>query len=131
MARVVEGAGADALSAVNTFVGMAVNLEKRAPVLANVTGGLSGPAIKPLALRMVWHASRAVKIPVMGIGGIMTGRDALEFMLCGASLIQVGTANFLDPQASTRILDEMTAWCAENGVKDVTDFIGALEVPRG
>lgn len=128
MAWACADAEADALSLINTLTGMAIDLNKRRPILANVTGGLSGPAVKPIALRMVWQVARAVKIPVIGIGGIMTGIDALEFMLAGATAVQVGTANFLDPGAAGRIAAEMERYLADNGIADVKEMIGALEV---
>ncbi|KIE42191.1 dihydroorotate dehydrogenase [Geobacter anodireducens] len=128
MAWACADAEADALSLINTLTGMAIDLDKRRPILANVTGGLSGPAVKPIALRMVWQVARAVKIPVIGIGGIMTGIDALEFMLAGATAVQVGTANFLDPGAAGRIAAEMERYLADNGIADVKEMIGALEV---
>ncbi len=126
MARACADAGADALSLINTLTGMAIDLDRRRPVLANVTGGLSGPAIKPVALRMVWQVAKAVQLPIIGIGGIMTGRDALEFMLAGATAVQVGTANFLDPSAAGRIAREMEQYLTEHGVDDVKELIGAL-----
>ncbi|MBJ6750011.1 dihydroorotate dehydrogenase [Geomonas anaerohicana] len=128
MAKACADAGADALSLINTLTGMAIDLDRRRPVLANVTGGLSGPAIKPVALRMVWQVAKAVKLPLIGIGGIMNGRDALEFMLAGATAVQVGTASFLDPSAAQRIAQEMEQYLAENGIDDVRSLIGALEV---
>ena len=128
MAKACADAGADALSLINTLTGMAIDLQRRRPVLANVTGGLSGPAIKPVALRMVWQVARAVKLPVIGIGGIMTGRDALEFMLAGATAVQVGTASFLDPSAAQRIAQEMEQYLVEHGIASVGSLIGALEV---
>lgn len=128
MAKSCAGAGADALSLINTLTGMAVDLRKRRPVLANITGGLSGPAIKPVALRMVWQVAKAVNIPVIGIGGIMSATDALEFMLVGASAVQVGTANFLDPSAARTIARGMERYLAENGIASVKEMIGALEI---
>jgi dihydroorotate dehydrogenase (NAD+) catalytic subunit len=127
MALACEGAGADALSVINTLTGMAIDLERRRPVLANVTGGLSGPAIKPVALRMVWQVARAVKVPVIGIGGIMSATDALEFMLAGATAVQVGTASFVNPSAAQEIAEGMEKWLAERGIADVKSLIGALE----
>lgn len=127
MAQACEAAGADALSVINTLTGMAVDLERRRPVLANVTGGLSGPAIKPIALRMVWQVARAVKIPVIGIGGIMCATDALEFMLAGATAIQVGTASFVNPAAAQQIAEGMEAWLAARGIDRAAALIGALE----
>ncbi|TGU72774.1 dihydroorotate dehydrogenase [Geomonas terrae] len=128
MAKACADAGADALSLINTLTGMAIDLERRRPVLANVTGGLSGPAIKPVALRMVWQVAKAVSLPIIGIGGIMTGRDALEFMLAGATAVQVGTASFLDPSAAQRIAREMEEYLVEHGIASVRSLIGALEV---
>lgn len=127
MAQACEGAGADALSVINTLTGMAIDLERRRPVLANVTGGLSGPAIKPVALRMVWQVAKVVKIPVIGIGGIMSATDALEFILAGATAVQVGTASFVNPAAAQEIAEEMEQWLAARGIADVTSMIGALE----
>ncbi len=131
IARVAEDAGADALSAINTVTGMAVDLATRRPRLANVTGGLSGPAIKPIALRMVWQTAQAVKIPVIGVGGIMSATDALEFMMVGATAVQVGTANFVRPDSTTRIIDGMAQWLKKNGIDDVKQLIGSLEVGNG
>lgn len=127
MARACVDAGADCLSLINTLIGMAIDLKKRRPVLANVTGGFSGPAIKPVALRMVWQVARAVKVPIIGIGGIMNATDALEFILAGASAIQVGTASFINPGAAQTIAEEMEAWMRDNGVADIKSLIGALE----
>ncbi|MBU5613610.1 dihydroorotate dehydrogenase [Geomonas azotofigens] len=128
MAKASADAGADALSLINTLTGMAIDLERHRPVLANVTGGLSGPAIKPVALRMVWQVARAVKLPLIGIGGIMNGRDALEFMLAGATAVQVGTASFLDPSAAQRIAQEMEQYLVEHNIESARSLIGALEV---
>ncbi|MDY0384521.1 dihydroorotate dehydrogenase [Trichlorobacter sp.] len=127
MAQACEGEGADALSVINTLTGMAIDLERRRPVLANVTGGLSGPAIKPIALRMVWQVSKVVKVPVIGIGGIMSASDALEFMLAGATAVQVGTASFVNPGAAQEIAEGMEQWLLDHGVGDVTSLIGALQ----
>jgi len=127
MARACEDAGADALSLINTLTGMAIDLNKRRPVLANITGGFSGPAIKPIALRMVWQVAKAVKVPIIGIGGIMNATDALEFILAGATAIQVGTASFINPGAAQRIAEEMEAWLVANNVSDIKSMIGALE----
>lgn len=127
MAQACEGAGADALSVINTLTGMAIDLERRRPVLANATGGLSGPAIKPIALRMVWQVAKAVKLPVIGIGGIMSSTDALEFMLAGATAVQVGTASFVNPAAAQEIAEGMEQWLAERGIADIRSLIGALE----
>jgi dihydroorotate dehydrogenase (NAD+) catalytic subunit len=125
-ARAAEDAGADAVSLVNTFVGMAVNLDTRRPELPNVTGGLSGPAIKAIALRMVYQAAAAVKIPVIGIGGIANGRDALEFMVAGATAVEVGTTTFWDPQAPARIAKEMETWCRSHGVPQICSLTGTI-----
>jgi dihydroorotate dehydrogenase (NAD+) catalytic subunit len=127
MAQACVAAGAEALSLINTLTGMAIDLQSRRPVLANITGGLSGPAIKPVALRMVWQVARAVKVPIIGIGGIMSATDALEFILAGATAVQVGTASFLTPAASQEIARGMEQWLEENGVKDVRELIGALK----
>jgi dihydroorotate dehydrogenase (NAD+) catalytic subunit len=128
MAKACVDAGADALSLINTLTGMAIDLQKRRPILANITGGLSGPAIKPVALRMVWQVAKAVNVPIIGIGGIMTSTDALEFMLAGASAVQIGTANFLDPSAAQTIARDMEQYLSNNGISDVKSLIGALEV---
>ena len=128
MARACVDAGAEALSLINTLTGMAIDLAKRRPILANVTGGLSGPAIKPVALRMVWQVSKAVDVPLIGIGGIMSATDALEFILAGASAVQVGTANFLNPSAAQEVAEGMEAWLVENGVADLNELIGSLRV---
>jgi len=127
IAKGVEGAGADAVSLVNTFLGMAIDAKTRKPILSTITGGLSGPAIKPIALRMVWQVYNAVKIPVLGMGGIMNATDAIEFILAGSSAIQVGTANFIDPQVSIKILDGIEEYCQQNNISAVKDLIGALE----
>lgn len=128
MARVAEEAGADALSLVNTFVALAIDPETRKPRISNLTAGLSGPAIKPIALRMVYEASHAVNIPVIGMGGISTGSDVVEFLLAGAAAVQVGTANYFDPCATERIVGELYRWCIEHRVKDVKELIGGLQV---
>jgi dihydroorotate dehydrogenase (NAD+) catalytic subunit len=128
MAKAAENAGADALSVVNTFVGMAIDAKTRKPRISNITAGLSGPAIKPIALRMVYEAAHTVDIPVIGMGGISTAEDVVEFMLAGAAATQVGTANFWDPCATEKIIDGLQRWCVEHRVKRVTDLIGALEV---
>ena len=127
IARAAEGAGADALALVNTFLGLAVDIETRRPLLANVFGGLSGPAIKPLALRMVYQVCRAVRLPVVGLGGIMTGRDALEFLLVGARAVQVGTANLADPEAAVRIIQEMTDFAEAHNLERISDIRGRLQ----
>jgi dihydroorotate dehydrogenase (NAD+) catalytic subunit len=128
IARCVEDAGADALSLINTITGMAIDVETRRPVLANITGGLSGPAIKPVALRMVWQVAQAATIPIIGIGGIMKARDALEFIIAGASAVQVGTANFVNPRATIEILDGLEELIRENGFSTITELVGTLEV---
>jgi dihydroorotate dehydrogenase (NAD+) catalytic subunit len=128
MARVCEGEGADALALVNTLQAMDVDVESRRPVLRNVLGGLSGPAIRPVALRMVWQASRAVGLPVCGIGGIATAEDALKFLLCGATAVQVGTANYLNPMAAAEVADGIEAWAIAHDVARLADLVGALEV---
>jgi dihydroorotate dehydrogenase (NAD+) catalytic subunit len=127
MALASVEAGADALSLINTLTGMAIDLNKKRPVLANVTGGLSGPAIKPVALRMVWQVAKAVNVPVIGIGGITSAVDALEFIVAGATAVQVGTASFLDPQSSQRIARDMERYLAENGINSIREIIGSLE----
>lgn len=127
-ARAAVDAGADALSLINTFRALAIDAERRRPVLATAYGGLSGPAIKPLALRMVWDVHKALPaVPLVGIGGIACGRDVVEFMLAGASAVQVGTAIFRDPAAPLRVLEELEAWCDANGVADVAELIGGLQ----
>ena len=127
MARVAEGAGADALSLVNTFVAMAIDPETRLPRISRVTAGLSGPAIKPIALRMVYEAAHAVDLPVIGIGGISTAADVVEFMLAGAVAVEVGTANYWDPRATENIVRELEQWSAQHGVEKITDLIGAMK----
>ena len=131
MARVAAEAGADALSLVNTFVALAIDAKTRRPRISNVTAGLSGPAIKPIALRMVYEAAHAVDIPVIGMGGITTGEDVVEFMLAGAAAVQVGTANYFDPCASERIVGDVEKWCIENRVRKITDLIGGLDTNAG
>jgi dihydroorotate dehydrogenase (NAD+) catalytic subunit len=128
IARAVEAAGADCISLINTITGMAIDIGTRKPKLANITGGLSGPAIKPVALRMVWQVAGAVKIPVVGIGGIMTAEDALEFIIAGATAIQVGTANFVNPRTTIEIVEGIEAYLGETGIGSVNDLIGSLEV---
>lgn len=127
MAKSAENAGADAISLVNTFVAMAIDAEKRKPRISNITAGLSGPAIKPIALRMVYEAAHAVDIPVIGLGGITTAEDVVEFMLAGAAAVEVGTANFWDPCATEKIVDGVRRWCVEHRIAKITDLIGALE----
>lgn len=127
IARAAEGEGADAVSLINTLMGMAVDVERRRPKLSTVTGGLSGPAVRPVAVRMVWQTAKAVSIPVIGLGGIMCGADALEFILAGATAVEVGTANFIDPAVSVKIVDEIDDYCRRHGVERVADLIGALD----
>jgi len=127
-AKAVEGEGADSISLINTLLAMAINHETRKPILATITGGLSGPAVKPVALRMVWEAYHAVHIPVIGIGGIMNAADAIEFLLAGSTAIQVGTANFIDPQVSVKIVEGITEYCERNKISSVRDLTGALEI---
>jgi dihydroorotate dehydrogenase (NAD+) catalytic subunit len=128
IAKAVEGAGADSVSLINTFLGMAIDAEKRRPVLSTVTGGLSGPAVKPIALRMVYQVSKAVKIPVIGLGGISNAADAIEFILAGATAIQVGTANFIDPTVTIKIKDGIADYMQRHQIQNINDLIGALEV---
>lgn len=127
IARTCEDEGADSVSLINTLLGMAVDIEHRKPVLSIRTGGLSGPAVKPVALRMVYDVAHAVKIPVVGLGGIMTAKDAIEFLMCGATAIQVGTANFIDPCVTMKIKDGINEWLDSHGCKSVTEIIGAIE----
>ena len=128
IARAAEGAGADSVSLINTLLGMAIDAERRRPVLSTVTGGMSGPAVKPIALRMVWQVAKAVNIPVVGLGGITNATDAIEFLLAGASAIEVGTANFMDPAVTGKIVDGINDYLDRHGFASVRDIIGALEV---
>jgi dihydroorotate dehydrogenase (NAD+) catalytic subunit len=130
MAKIAAGAGADAVSLTNTFLAMSIDVETRRPRLSNVTGGLSGPAIKPIALRMVYETARAVKIPILGMGGIVTPEDAVEFLLAGATAVQVGTASYADPRATERLARGLESWCRSHGVEKVSSLTGALEIPR-
>jgi dihydroorotate dehydrogenase (NAD+) catalytic subunit len=127
MARAAAESGADILSLVNTFVAMAIDANTRKPRISNITAGLSGPAIKPIALRMVYEAAHSVDIPVIGMGGITTGEDVIEFMLAGAAAVEVGTANYFDPCATERILGDLERWCLDHKVRKITDLIGALD----
>ena len=127
IAKAIEGQGADSVSLINTLLGMAVNAETRKPVLSTITGGLSGPAIKPIALRMVWQVFNAVKIPVIGIGGIMNATDAIEFMIAGASAIQVGTALFIDPTIPLQIIDGIDSYMVRHKIQSVNEIIGSLQ----
>ena len=128
IARSAEGEGADSISLINTITGMAIDIETRRPKLANITGGLSGPAIRPVALRMVWQTAQAVNIPVIGVGGIMTAKDALEFLIAGAAAVQVGTANFINPRATIDIIDGIEAFLEERNIDGLGDIIGTLKV---
>ena len=129
IARAVEAEGADAVSMINTLLGMAIDAERRRPVLSTVTGGLSGPAVKPIALRMVWQTAQAIKLPIIGMGGIATTSDAIEFLLAGASAIEVGTYNFVDPTATVKIVDGIEDYMRRHGFSSVNDLIGALQLP--
>ncbi len=128
IARSVEGEGADSISLINTITGMAIDIETRRSKLANITGGLSGPAIRPVALRMVWQTAQVVKVPVIGVGGIMTAKDALEFLIAGAVAVQVGTANFINPHATIDIIEGIEAFLMERNISDIADIIGTLNV---
>lgn len=125
IARAVEAAGADAVSLVNTFLAMVIDVKRRRPLLGNVMGGLSGPAIRPIAVRMVWQVAQSVKIPVIGMGGIETGEDALQFIMAGASAVAVAAATMVNPLAPLRIIEEMDAWLEKEGVADINELIGA------
>lgn len=127
IARAVEGEGADAVSLINTLMGMAIDVERQRPCLSTITGGLSGPAVRPVAVRMVWQVAKAVSIPVIGLGGIMNGRDALEFILAGATAIEVGTANFIDPAVTVKIVDYIEDYCVRHNVSDIKELIGAVD----
>ena len=127
IARAVEDGGADSVSLINTVLGMAIDAERRRPILSTITGGLSGAAVKPIALRMVWQVSKAVKIPIIGLGGIMNARDAIEFLLAGATAVQIGTANFIDPTVSLKVIDGINDYLDRHHFESVTDIIGALE----
>lgn len=128
IARAVEAEGADAVSLINTLMGMSIDIERRRSRLSIGTGGLSGPAVKPVALRMVWQVARAVKIPVVGLGGIMNATDAIEFMMAGATAIEIGTANFIDPAVTVKVIEGIDAWLDAHGIADVNEIVGALEV---
>ena len=130
IARAVEAEGADSISMINTLLGMAIDAEKRRPVLSTVTGGLSGPAVKPIALRMVWQTAQAVKVPIIGMGGIASATDAIEFLLAGASAVEVGTYNFVDPSVTTQIVDGIEDYMRRHGFTDIQDLIGALQIPK-
>jgi dihydroorotate dehydrogenase (NAD+) catalytic subunit len=128
IAKAVEAVGADGVSLINTMLAMAINAETRRPVLSTITGGLSGPAVKPIALRMVWQVAQAVKIPIVGMGGIMNAADAIEFLLAGATAVQVGTANFIDPTVTLKILDGIEEYMHRHGIKDIYELIGGLKL---
>ena len=127
IARAVEAEGADSVSLINTLMGMAIDIEKRKPLLSINTGGLSGPAVKPVALRMVWQVAKAVKIPVVGLGGICNAKDAIEFLMAGATAIEIGTANFLDPTVSIKVRDGINDWLDRHGCKSVQEIIGVID----
>jgi dihydroorotate dehydrogenase (NAD+) catalytic subunit len=131
IARICEQAGADGVSLVNTFFGMAIDVETRKPLFRQITGGLSGPAIKPIALRMVYEVYKAVKIPIIGMGGIMTVQDALEFIIAGARAIAIGTGNFVDPQTTIKIIDGIRAYLVKNKIEDIKYIVGSLKCPKG
>ena len=126
IAKAVEEAGADSVSLINTMLGMAVDVERRRPVLSTITGGLSGPAVKPVAVRMVWQVAKAVKIPVIGLGGIASANDALEFLMAGATAVQIGTANFLDPTVTVKVVDGLQDYLNRHNIKDIHDIIGII-----
>ncbi len=128
IAQVAEAAGADAISLINTLLGMAVDPRTRRPILGNIVGGLSGPAIKPVALRMVWQVAQAVKVPVIGLGGIMTASDALEFLICGASAVQIGAANFVEPETAWQVIEGISSYLQEQGMASVQELVGSLQI---
>ena len=130
IARAVEAEGADSISMINTLLGMAIDAEKRRPVLSTITGGLSGPAVKPIALRMVWQTAQTVKVPIIGMGGIASATDAIEFLLAGASAVEVGTYNFVDPSVTTQIVDGIEDYMHRHSFTDIQDLIGALQIPK-
>ena len=130
IARAVEAEGADSISMINTLLGMAIDAEKRRPILSTITGGLSGPAVKPIALRMVWQTSQVVKVPIIGMGGIASATDAIEFLLAGASAVEVGTYNFVDPAVTTQIVDGIEDYMLRHDITDIQDLIGALDVTK-
>ena len=128
IAKAVSDAGADVVSLINTLSGMAIDIKTKRPKLSNIIGGLSGPAIKPVALKMVWQVAKAIKLPIIGIGGIMTYEDAVEFMIVGATAVQIGTANFIDPSASEKIIDGIKSYCEQNNINEINKIIGAVEL---
>lgn len=126
IAKAVEAEGADSVSLINTLMGMSIDVERRRPHLSTITGGLSGPAVRPVAVRMVWQVARAVNIPVIGLGGIMNGRDAIEFMLAGATAVEIGTANFINPAVTMEVIDFMDDYCKRHGISDINEIIGCI-----
>jgi dihydroorotate dehydrogenase (NAD+) catalytic subunit len=126
IARAVEAEGADSVSLINTMMGMAIDVERQRPYLSTITGGLSGPAVKPIAVRMVWQVAKSVNIPVIGLGGISSGKDALEFIMAGATAVQVGTANFINPRVSMDIVDEINDYCIRHGIDNINDLRGII-----
>lgn len=126
IAKAVEAEGADSVSLINTLMGMAIDVERKRPYLSTITGGLSGPAVKPVGVRMVWQTAKAVKIPVIGLGGIMNGKDALEYILVGATAVEIGTANFVDPCVTVKVIDYINDYCNRHGVNDINELIGAI-----
>ncbi|MDE7397777.1 MAG: dihydroorotate dehydrogenase [Muribaculum sp.] len=126
IAKAVEAEGADAVSLINTLMGMAIDVERQRPYLSTITGGLSGPAVRPVAVRMVWQTAKAVNIPVVGLGGIMNGRDAIEFMLAGATAVEIGTANFIDPSVTVKIIEYIEDYCIRHGVSDINEIVGMI-----
>ncbi|WP_286527689.1 dihydroorotate dehydrogenase [Duncaniella freteri] len=126
IAKAAEAEGADSVSLINTIMGMSIDVERRLPHLSTITGGLSGPAVRPVAVRMVWQVAKAVKIPVIGLGGIMNGRDAIEFMLAGATAVEIGTANFIDPAVTMKVIDYMEDYCSRHGINDINEIIGEI-----
>ncbi len=126
IAKAVEAEGADSVSLINTIMGMSIDIERRRPHLSTITGGLSGPAVRPVAVRMVWQVAKAVNIPVIGLGGIMNGRDAIEFMLAGANAVEIGTANFIDPAVTMKVIDFIEDYCDRHGVNDINEIVGCI-----
>ncbi|WP_286333014.1 dihydroorotate dehydrogenase [Duncaniella freteri] len=126
IAKAAEAEGADSVSLINTIMGMSIDVERRRPHLSTITGGLSGPAVRPVAVRMVWQVAKAVKIPVIGLGGIMNGHDAIEFMLAGATAVEIGTANFIDPAVTMKVIDYMEDYCSRHGINDINEIIGEI-----
>ncbi len=126
IAKAVEAEGADSVSLINTLMGMAIDVERQRPYLSTITGGLSGPAVKPVGVRMVWQTAKAVKIPVIGLGGIMNGKDALEYILAGATAVEIGTAHFVDPCVTVKVIDYINDYCNRHGVNDINELIGAI-----